>query len=639
MRQAFLLFALASPTLAQWTPELALKVKSIVAPVPSPDGKWVVWGESRAITEPDKSETRTQILLGAADGSARFALTSTTRHATSPSWSPDGKFVYFLSKHLYRISVDGGEPEQLTDLKGSLSSYSVAPDGRQVALLAIEERPDEEKAKKEKRDWTVVDEKPLNASLWLIAAEGDAPRKPRKLVGDERHITSAEWSPDSKSIAYSHVKSPLADHWPSSDIAEVDVASGTVRQLAATPAAEQAPAYSPDGKTLAYQRSATPPAWQRRDRLVLMNRATSAVRELPATFDEQPQLLGWAGNSSSLYFAETRRTKPAVYRMPVDGPPELILDGASQAALNTTGTHMAASRETPAEAPEAYVTPLGKPATVRVSAANTDLPRYPMGETRVVEWKSKDGRPIQGTLILPVGYQSGTKVPLLLNIHGGPAGTWMETFNGRPSPYVAAAFAAQGYAILRPNPRGSSGYGFEFRAANIADWGGKDYEDLMAGVDAMIAQGIADPGQLGVMGWSYGGFMSSWVITQTDRFKAAAIGAPVTDLWSFNGTADIPSFLPSYFNGEAWEQFEGYRKHSPITFAKNVKTPALMLHGEKDLRVPISQGQEFYRALRTFGVPVKMVTYPRQGHGVTEPKLLLDVMNRHLEWMNKYVRR
>lgn len=639
MRQAFLLFAFATPILAQWTPELALKVKSIVQPSPSPDGKWVVWGESRAVMETDKSESRTQLFLGAADGSSRFALTSTSRHATQPAWSPDGKFVYFLSKQLYRIPIDGGEPDQVTDVKGTLSSFELSPDGREIALLMVEERPDDDKAKKEKRDWTIVDDKPLNASLWVIPAGAATLPKPKKLVGDERHIVSAQWSPDSKTIVYSHVKSPLAEFWTTSDISEVEVASGTVRAVAATAAAEQSPAYSPDGKTLAYQRSATPVEWQRRDRLVLVNRSTGTMRELPATSDEQPQLIGWAGNSTSLYFAETRRTKPAIYRMPVDGPPELIVDGATQANLNATGTHLAMSRETPSDAPEAFVTALAKPAPVRVSSANTDLPRYPMGETRVVDWKSKDGRSIQGVLILPLGYQSGKKVPLLLNIHGGPAGTWMETFNGRPSPYVAGAFAAAGYAILRPNPRGSSGYGFEFRAANLADWGGKDYEDLMTGVDAMIAQGIADPDQLGVMGWSYGGFMSSWVITQTDRFKAAAIGAPVTDLWSFNGTADIPGFLPSYFRGEAWDQFESYRKHSPITFAKNVKTPSLMLHGENDLRVPISQGQEFYRALRTYGVPVKMVTYPRQGHGVTEPKLQLDVMNRHLEWMNKYVRR
>lgn len=637
MRRALLLLvplALA----AQWTPELTFKVKTISSTTPSPDGKHVIWVETRAIMEADKSETRGQIMLGRADGSGRFALTSADRHATQPAWSPDGKFVYFLSKQVHRIPVDGGEAEALTDWKGTIGGFAVSPDGKSVAIRAVEERAEDEKAKKEKRDWTVIDDNPPNSGIWMIAADGDGPRKPKKLVAADREVLEMTWSPDSKRIAYSHQKRAGADYWPTADVSEVEVESGQIKALAATNAAEQSPRYSPDGKYVAFERSSDPPRWAFDTRITILGRADGKTRELVKSFDENPNIIGWSSDSMRVLFSETKGTRPGIYQMPIDGPPSLVYDRAFSGTLNAGGTHLAVSSETPIEPPEAYVVALAGGKPVRVSAANTSLPKFAMGETRVVQWKAKDGKTVEATLILPVNYDKAKRVPLLLNIHGGPAGVWMETFAGRASPYPAAVFAERGYAILRPNPRGSSGYGKDFRFANMNDWGGGDYQDLMAGVDEMIKQGIADPERLGVMGWSYGGFMTSWVVTQTKRFKAAAVGAGVTNLWSFTGTADIPGFLPDYFGGEPWDNLETYKKHSAMFQIKGVSTPTLVVHGENDIRVPITQGQEFYRALKRQGVTTKMVTYPRQGHGVTEPKLLLDVMNRHLDWMDKYVR-
>jgi dipeptidyl aminopeptidase/acylaminoacyl peptidase len=275
---------------------------------------------------------------------------------------------------------------------------------------------------------------------------------------------------------------------------------------------------------------------------------------------------------------------------------------------------------------------------VRVSRANLDLPKATLGETKIISWKSKDGTEVEGLLTLPGAYEAGKKYPLILNIHGGPAGVFTENFIGRLAVYPIATFSARGYAVLRPNPRGSGGYGKRFRFANMGDWGGKDYEDDMAGVDRLIKMGIADPDRMAVMGWSYGGFMTSWVITQTNRFKAAAVGAGVTNLWSFTGTADIPGFLPDYFGGEPWDAFEAFQKHSPMSFVKNVKTPTLILHGEADVRVPTSQGYELYNALKRQGVTTRMVVYPRTPHGPREPKFILDIAQRHLDWVDKYVR-
>ena len=277
-------------------------------------------------------------------------------------------------------------------------------------------------------------------------------------------------------------------------------------------------------------------------------------------------------------------------------------------------------------------------APVQVSRANDSHRQMPHGKTEAVKWKSKDGREIEGLLTYPVGYTAGTKVPLILNIHGGPAGVFLQNYIGGRGSYPLATFASKGYAILRPNPRGSSGYGTEFRRANFKDWGGMDYEDLMTGVDHVIAMGVADPNRLGVMGWSYGGYMTSTIITKTKRFKAASAGAPVTNLMSFNGTADIPSFVPDYFGGEFWENPEVYAKHSAMFNIKGVTTPTLVQHGEADIRVPIEQGYQLYTALKRQGVPTRMLILPRQPHGPNEPKMQIAAMQSNLDWFEKYLK-
>jgi dipeptidyl aminopeptidase/acylaminoacyl peptidase len=274
----------------------------------------------------------------------------------------------------------------------------------------------------------------------------------------------------------------------------------------------------------------------------------------------------------------------------------------------------------------------------RISSVNDSMAKIAVGRTEVIKWKSKDGREIEGLLTYPVGYQVGSKVPLILNIHGGPAGVFQQSYIGGRGAYPLATFASRGYAVLRPNPRGSSGYGTEFRRANIKDWGGMDYEDLMTGVDRVIAMGVADPDRLGVMGWSYGGYMTSTIITKTKRFKAASAGAPVTNLMSFNGTADIPGFVPDYFGGQFWENPEIYAKHSAMFNIKGVSTPTLVQHGEADIRVPISQGYELYNALKAQGVPTRMIVLPRQPHGPNEPKMHIAVMQSNLEWFDKYLK-
>jgi dipeptidyl aminopeptidase/acylaminoacyl peptidase len=213
-----------------------------------------------------------------------------------------------------------------------------------------------------------------------------------------------------------------------------------------------------------------------------------------------------------------------------------------------------------------------------------------------------------------------------------------QTFLANPGPYPVAAFAAQGYAVLRPNPRGSGGYGKKYRYANYGDWGGGDYHDVMAGIDSLVEKGIADPDRLGVMGWSYGGYLTAWAVTKTRRFKAASVGAGVTDLISFAGTTDIATLLPDYFGGEPWDKPDLYRARSPVFHVKGATTPTLFQHGERDTRIPLSQAQELYQALKRQGCPTELVVYPRTQHVIGEPKLLLDCMHRNLRWFDQHLR-
>lgn len=646
MRFAILWVALAWPLGAEiWSVETSFKVQGVSAVTPSPDGQWVVWTQTRAVMTEDRSEMLTHLWLAKADGSQRLQLTQGDKSAANPQWSPDGKWIYFSSTrsgkgNVYRIPFDGGESEQLTDLKGVLGSYRLSPDGKTVAFTQYEPPAEIEKEKKEKRDWKVLDDRPANHALYTSPIDGK--RTVRKLHAGAYHVVAFAWSPDSRAIAIQTQPTPIANDWIKADLAEVDVESGTVKVIANSKAAEQSPVYSPDGKYVVFTRSGVPPRWAQEERMVLRTRASGELRELPWTGDQNPNLLGWTGDSKAIVFNEAQRTKTALFAMPVDGPARAVFvpeAGVGQAwNVNATGTHVGFAMQRPDTPAEAYAMSLSGATPKRVSAANTDLPKLPFGKTEVVKWKSKDGMEIEGLLTYPVGYEAGKKYPLLLNIHGGPAGVFAESFIGGPGIYPLATFAAKGYAILRCNIRGSGGYGAKFRQANTNDWGGKDYDDLMAGVDHVIAQGIADPERLGVLGWSYGGYMTSWVVGHTKRFKAAVAGAPVTNLWSFTGTADIPDFLPDYFQGEPWDVFENYRTHSPITYAGKVETPTMILHGESDERVPPAQGFEFYHALKRRGVPAKMVTYPRMPHGPVEPKFMMDIMQRHLDWMEKYVR-
>jgi dipeptidyl aminopeptidase/acylaminoacyl peptidase len=640
----------AAASAQKWTPEESMKLRNVGGVQVAPDGKRVAFTVTRAVMEGEKSENQTHVWMAASDGSGAYQFTHGEKSCTNPAWSPDGKWIAFLSSrsgknNVWVIATSGGEAEQLTDVKSSTTALAWSPDGRRIAFLSPDAPSEaEEKARKEKNDAIVVDENFKMTHIWLVPLEKDpaGKREARQLTKGEFNVFSLEWSPDGKNIAFTRQPTPRVNDWPLADISTVDTARGAVAPLAATAAAENAPLYSPDGKWVAFIATEIPPTWGGSQVVHVAAAGGGAAKRLAETPDRQATLLAWAGDGKSVYVGETRGTVSRIYAVPVDGsaPREITAGDGVMGSVNLSPsrTHFGFSWQEPAKAPEAYVTPVDAWKPVQISRVNAELAATPLGRTEVVRWKSKDGWEIEGLLTYPVDYQAGQKVPLLTVIHGGPAGVFTQSFLGNRGAYNIASFAAAGYAVLRPNPRGSSGYGHRFRHANYRDWGGMDYQDIMTGVDHVIALGVTDADRLGVMGWSYGGFMTSWVITQTKRFKAASIGAPVTNLMSFNGTADIPSFVPDYMGVEFWDNLEIYKQHSAMFNIKGAATPSLIQHGEADDRVHIEQGMQLYNALKRQGVPVKFVRYPRQPHGVTEPRLLLDVMKRNVEWFTQWVK-
>jgi dipeptidyl aminopeptidase/acylaminoacyl peptidase len=633
-----------------WEPEMHLKFKAVGSPRVSPDGKKVVYTVNDAVMTADKSEFVTQIWLGDVATKRSIQLTFGDKSSANPKWSPDGNWIAFTSNrkdnknNLYLLSMTGGEAEPLTEVKSGVANFNWSPDGRSIAFTMTDPKTeDEDKNDKGKNDYRWVDENVKLARLYVIniQKDGNGKREPRKLTTANYHVEDFDWSSDSSRIAFGHVKTPLANDWPTSDVSIVEVATGKTTDLATTAAAETSPLYSPDGKSIALQATDNPPRWAGAGAMQIYSVSGGQPKNLIASFDASPIVAGWSGDSKRIYFIEAKGTGTLIYALDVAANriEEIKTTPGVVGALsiNSTGTTFGFTRQTNDTPADVFVSSVANFNPVQITTVNADLKVPPIGRTEVITWKSTDGKQIEGLLTYPVGYQAGQRVPLILNIHGGPAGVFLQSFLGGRGPYPLATFASRGYAILRPNPRGSSGYGTEFRRANMRDWGMGDYQDLMTGVDKVIEMGVADPARLGVMGWSYGGFMTSWIVTQTSRFKAASAGAPVTNLMSFNGTADIPAFVPDYFGGQFWEVMDLYQKHSPMFNVKNVTTPTMIQHGEADVRVPISQGYEFYNALKVKGVATRMLVLPRQPHGPNEPKMQLIAAKANLEWFEKYI--
>ncbi len=634
----------------RWTPALMMKFNRVSSTAVSPDGRMVAFTVSTALMEGEKSEFLSQIWVAGPDSAPKMNRQVTTGDlsSTAPAFSPDGRSLAFLrlsgpgeKRQVWTVPIFGGEPVMRTNAPGGVTSFAYSPDGARIAYTSTDPAtPEEEKNKKEKRDMVVVGASWKRAHLYVVSLSDTAAER---LTSGAFHVTSFDWSPDGSTIVFEHQPTTSPDDWLDTDISIVPSKGGAVTPLVARKGSDRFPHYSPDGATVAFVSDGGEPNWALTSDVWTIPSRGGEAKRLPLTPDRSftyyGNFLGWSADGKSLYVNEASHVYWSVFTVPLEGTVRRFTTDASSfsdVSLSRDGRHMAFIRQTSEESPEVYLTGTDRCAPILMSNANPDFPKLPVTKTETVTWKSKDGRVIEGLLTYPAGYIFGKqRCPLILIVHGGPHSFFYHTYTAAGATYPIQAYTHAGYAVLRPNPRGSSGYGREFRYANMNDWGFGDFDDLMTGVEHVIGMGVAHPDSLCIEGWSYGGYMTSFAVTRTARFKAASMGAGLSNLSSFTGTSDIHSFIPNYFDGEPWQHPEAYVRHSAIFHVGNVTTPTQVLHGESDVRVPISQGYEFYYALKRKGVTTEMITYPRNPHGLTEPKFIQDAGERTIEWFNK----
>ena len=626
-----------------WSPEMMVKLPVVNDPAISPDGDWVAYTVREAKMEGEESKFVSQVWVGKSDGSMNRQYTFGAESASSPTFSPDGQYLTFLSKRkekqqICRMYLDGGEAEALTDASGDISQFKWSPDGKSIVYTMSDPKTEEEKKnEKEKRDIILVDKNYKYSRLYVFDIET---RKSKALYEGDLHTSSFDWSPNGKMIVFSHQPTPKIDDRYELNISMVSADSGQVKSLVEREGVDSDPMFTPDGKSVVFSSHGGRLEGVGLGDLYLVPTTGGVPVRLGLTHDQNVNLVGFNA-SGELLIQEPRGVNGALYKIVLDGSePKLLTkeDGVySRFNINKKGTHVVFTYEDSDIPRNVHVSEVGAIQKNQISDVIVGIELPKSGKTEVVRWKSKDGLEIEGLLTYPVGYRSGDKVPLILMVHGGPAGVYSRSWTGAGGIYAIQYFASKGYALLRPNPRGSTGYGKDFRYANVKDWGFGDYEDLMTGVDHVIEMGVGDANQLFEMGWSYGGFMTSWIVTQTDRFRAVSMGAGLSNIISMVGTTDIPTYIRAHMGGSYREgNMDTYVRHSAVYLLDQVVTPTQIIHGANDKRVPLAQSEEFYWGLKDKNVPTEMIIYPRTPHGPVEPKLQADVSERILTWFEAH---
>ncbi len=645
------LSSVIAQTKSNWSPTQTIKHKVISTVRVSPDGGKVVYAVKELKTIEGKSEFINHLFISDINNTNTIQLTQGEKNNINPKWSPDGKKIGFVSNrngknNLYYLNLAGGEAEQLTDLKTGINDFKWSTTGNQIAFTSSDFETEEETGnKKSGNDWFFMNENFKQGRLHLLQLnKKDKNGIPQitTLSKENRHINSFSWSPDDQWIAYAHAASGGVEDNTFCDISMIKISSGEVKVIANTPVGENQPLFSPDGKFIAYYNLDEKGIWGGKTSVKIFALDNGSVQTLADTPNGPAELIGWSSDGKTLYTLEPFHTSTKIFSLSSDGKQATewttgtkgVLSGLE---LNSKGTHFGFTFQNTSIPQDGYISSTSSFSALKISNINPELASLPVPKTELISWKSFDGMEIEGLLTYPLNYEAGKKYPFILNIHGGPAGVFSENFIAVSGIYPLAALAENDIFILRPNPRGSNGYGLKFREANHRDWGGGDYKDLMAGVDYAISKGWADANKMGVMGWSYGGFMSSWIVGHNNRFKVASIGAPAVDLVTQDLTDDIPGFLPSYMEKQPYEDWKVYDDHSPLRFVQNVKTPVLLQHGQADVRVPFSQGIMYYNALKRRGVPVRFLVLPRQPHGPAEPSMILKTAQTNLSWMLHYL--
>ncbi len=620
--------------------EHALTMRQVQSPVWSRDGKRIAF----TVNAPDTAENTTNqdVWLWDAGTNACRAVTRNAKNDYAPQFSPGGDTLAFLSSRdneenkpsIWLLPLKGGEPWRLATFAESVGEFRWSPDGKSIAFTMLDTLGKQLKDwRKKKWDHVVEDDIPQYNHLWVIEL---ATGQQRRVTSGAFMVNTPQWSPDSRAIAFQWNPTGAVDDGNLTDIAWVPASGGGIRKLGALPA--NGYAWSPDGKWLAWAGTSDRTAHVEKTLLWVAAAAGGAPVALTGSFDEDAFTPAWNATSDSLHFMSQQRASVRIATVArTGGAVQLGLDLRGEAAgppIMGPGGRVAYVMSRWNQPNELCVADGVNAAPRAVSAVNGTIASCAFSPVRTIQWKSDDGVSIEGVLVRPASAPEKGALKTLVLLHGGP----YQTRYGIGLNVMAQYMAAKGYQVLLPNFRSSGGYGTAFMLRKRADWGGQDWHDVESGVDALIAMGLADGNRLGVFGHSYGGYLSAWAITQTQRYDAAIVSAGAPDLPALWAQSDTHQYRAYEFEGRPWESFDKWRSRSPIAHIANAKTPTLVMNGEADVRIPYPQAQETYQSLKALGVPTEFVHYPREGHGLREPRHRADWFMRQAAWFDRWVK-
>ena len=641
----------------------AMKLRSIVDVKIAPDGERVAYVVSTPNLAKNEHEGALYLIATSGGESRRLGeavrIFNTPRPAPQLRWTSDGTLLGLIGfsgdkPQVFAVPLGGGAPRALTDSSEGVSAFEWSPDGKSLAYLTRDPMPAEEERQRKEKSYVIHVDAPERATRLVVKRiDGGAPRI---LTPPSQYVDSLSWSPDSSVLAYSAASRSGFTAQYLTRIYAVSADGGDPRPIVDRTGMNTRPQYSPDGRMIAFiSTNGRSDIMSTRSLDVVPARGGASRRLLMD--DAWVNELAWARDSKSIYFEPndgTFASREHMFEQPIvrvsvdDGHAERVVPGETvdySLSLSADGRRLAYRAVEGRTMGDVFVLDTTNGRATKITDVNPELHDLALGELKSVKWRSFDGMDIWGLLLTPPRWTAaGGRLPLIVYCHGGPGGgfthglfpQFMHTVS-QIDPYPTEAMASAGFAVLMPMPRGGAGYGEAGQRAIVNAWGEADYRDIMAGVDAMIAQGIADPDRLGVMGASYGGYMTSWIVTQTGRFKAASTGASLNDLTDPYFLSDGGEFMVDYFK-RPWENRESYAAHSPLTFAGRVTTPLLIQHGENDRRAPIAGAWKFYRALKALGKTVELDIYPRGGHVLFEPMQEREEMRRNLAWFSRWIR-
>jgi dipeptidyl aminopeptidase/acylaminoacyl peptidase len=635
-------------------------LREVSDPQISPDGAWVAYAVRTHDVKEDKRVT--DIWMTSWDGARTLRVTASKESESKPRWSPDNQHLAFLSSRSVENEADqlwvmnraGGEAAQATDLKGSVTDYAWSPDGKRLVLVVKDPDPnavdDKDKDKKKTPKPIVIDRFQFKEDetgylgarrqhLYLLDL---ASQKIQELTAGAFDEQLPAWSPDGSAIAFVTKRGTDPDRSDNFDVYVVEAKAGAaLRQVTTYEGADcdptwgSSPAWSPDGKSIAYLQGSDPKLiYYGVHQLAVIPSTGGTPRLLAPTLDRNVAEPRWSADGAWVYFLleDNRTSLPARVRS-AGGPEERIFDGRREVSDYDLGpgAKLAVLSGSSSEPFEVYALE-GRNLRPLTRANQELMTTLRLGAVEEIDFKSKDGTKIHGFLVKPPDYQPGRRYPTILRIHGGPVSQFTSELM-----FEWQFFAANGYVVVAANPRGSSGLGEAFSKAIYAEWGNKDAQDVLAAVDYAVAQGIADPARLGVGGWSYGGMLTNYTIAQDTRFKAAVSGASISNALAGYGTDQYireyeAELGPPWKNPEAW-----MRVSFPFLHADRIVTPTLFLCGEKDFNVPLLNSEQMYQALRSLGRETQLVIYPGEFHEIAKPSYLRDRLERYLAWYNKYL--